>query len=102
MSLLPFNLITSNTTNVALADNPNIKTTMSSLTGGWNANYIGTTGKHWTNYGQKDVGKLLYATIHITGKTQEIKTGSKTSAKVTSVHNVGPYISHKHNGSYHK
>jgi len=101
LSILTFGLAINFTPFIALADNPNIVTSMSSLTGGWNANYIGTNGKHWTLYGQKNVGKLLYATIHISGKTQETATGSTTSAKVTSVHNVGPYVSHKHNGSHH-
>lgn len=99
MSLLSFSLTTSN---IAHADDPNIVTTMSSLRGGWQGNYIGPNGKHWTSYSQKNVGKYLYATITISGKSQEKNSGSTTYAKVTSAHNVGPYVSHWHNGSHYK
>ncbi|WP_143079482.1 hypothetical protein [Alkalibacterium subtropicum] len=102
MSLFSFGLITSNGSDTVSADDPNIVTTMSALRGGWEGNYLGPNGKHWTSYSQRNVGKYLYATIRIAGQSQEINSGSTTYAKVTSRHNVGPYVSHTHNGSHYK
>lgn len=81
------------------ADNPNQKTTMSSLTGGWDQAFIGYGGNHWTRYSQiPQGGKIVIASIQIVGKIQEVEKGNTTSAYVKSQYKVGPYEPHKHGG----
>lgn len=101
--LLSLGVVSSTSNDEVYADNPNIKSTFAHLTGGWDANFLGSNGKHWTNYTQKNMGnRTVYASIHISGKVQEVGNGTPTRAYVKSAHNVGPYVTHYHNGNTHK
>lgn len=85
--------------NEVYADNPNQKTTMSHLTGGWDQVTLGKGGYHWTRYWQyPQGGKLVMASIQISGKNQEVGVGDTTNAYKKSQHKVGPYEPHKHGG----
>ena len=83
---------------VVFADNPNEKSTMHSLTGGWNKNLIGTSGKHWTKYDQINNGARVYASIRLTGYPRESVLGTYISAKVVSGRSVDYYHPHYHTG----
>lgn len=83
---------------VVFADNPNQKSTVHSLTGGWNKNLIGTSGKHWTKYDQINNGARVYASIELTGYQRETALGTYTSAKVISGRSVDYYHPHRHTG----
>lgn len=87
---------------VVFADNPNQKSTVHSLTGGWNKNWIGTSGKHWTKYDQINNGARVYASIELTGYQRETYLGTYTSAKVVSGRSVDYYHQHRHTGGMAK
>lgn len=96
--MLMFTLISDYSKGMVYADNPNDKSTMHSLTGGWDKDFLGTSGKHWTKYGQINNGGLVYASIELRGYSRESKFGTYTSAYVKSSRSVDYYHTHKHSG----
>ena len=83
---------------LAYADNPNEKSSYHTLTGGWDKDFIGSSGKHWTKYTQRNNGGKVYASIQLTGYARETELGSYTSAYVKSSRSVDIYHPHKHTG----
>lgn len=84
--------------NISFADNPNDKSTFHSLTGGWDKNFLGTSGKHWTKFDQKSSTGKIYASITLQGYDKETTLGSFKSAYVKSTRSVDYYHTHYHTG----
>ena len=83
---------------ISYADNPRIKSSHHSITGGWEKGLVGNSGKHWTRYTQRNSGGRVYASIQITGYARETNLGNYTSAYVKSSRSVDIHHPHYHTG----
>lgn len=98
LSMLGFGLAANFIPSVVLADNPNEHSAHHSLTGGWDKNLIGTTGRHWTRYTQRESTRQAYANIRISGYNQETGLGNYRTAYIKSARSVDERHPHVHSG----
>lgn len=98
LSMVASGLVANVIPSVVLADNPNESSTHHSLTGGWDKNLTNTSGKHWTEYKQRDSNRQAMAGIEITGYKKESKLGNYKTAYVKSTRSVDLKHPHTHSG----
>lgn len=98
LSMLGFSLTGNFITSVVLADNPNQHSAHHSLTGGWDKNLIGNSGKHWTRYTQRESNRQAAAHITITGYKRESGLGNYKTAYKKSARSVDVKHPHTHSG----
>lgn len=98
LSMVAFGLVANVIPSVVLADNPNESSAHHSLTGGWDKNLIGTSGKHWTRYTQRESNRQALAGITISGYNKESNLGNYTTAYVKSARSVDLKHPHIHSG----
>lgn len=98
ISMVTFGLAANVIPSVVLADNPNESSAHHSLTGGWDKNLIGTSGRHWTRYTQRESNRQAYANIRISGYNQETGLGNYSTAYIKSSRSVDERHPHVHSG----
>lgn len=98
LSMVAFGLVANFMSSVVLADNPNESSAHHSLTGGWDKALIGTSGRHWTRYTQRESNRQAIANITISGYRQESALGDYRTAYVKSARSVDLRHPHTHSG----
>lgn len=98
LSMVDSGLVTNVIPSVVLADNPNESSAHHSLTGGWDKAFIGTSGKHWTRYTQRDSNRKAAAHITISGYKRESGLGNYQTAYKKSGRSVDEKHPHVHSG----
>lgn len=98
LSMVASGLVTNVIPSVVLADNPNESSSHHSLTGGWDKNLRGTSGRHWTRYTQRDSNRQAIARITLSGYKQESNLGNYKTAYVKSARAVDERHPHIHSG----
>lgn len=98
LSTVAFGLVANIIPSVVLADNPNESSAHHSLTGGWDKAVVGTSGKHWTRYTQRDSNRQALAGITISGYKRETGLGNYQTAYKKSSRSVDLRHPHIHSG----
>lgn len=98
LSMVAFGLVANFMSSVVLADNPNQSSAHHLLEGGWDKALIGTSGRHWTSYTQRESDRQAIANITISGYRQESGLRNYRTAYIKSGRSVDLRHPHVHSG----